>query len=399
MKKISKTIVGLILTIILVLQSNLAFAETKQSLTNEKEKNKQAINKFEEKKKEIAEEKDKVKLEIDTLTSQIVDFEDEISNLNDKIDGLNGKILDLNNNLEKREEEHVKSKELMEKRLVTIQESGDTTYLDVILSSNNLLDLISNYYLVSELAEYDAEMIQKIEKEEQEIKKSKEELVAKKKEIDTAKANKQSASMKLKVAKNEKNQKVANLSEEEKKMQARIEERIIANKDIDKRISQLPPPTPPKGHGNSGHGGNGGGISNPSKSGFIYPVPKGYSTITTGLYYSSGRYHGAVDFGCGGINGQPIYAVADGEVMISENLGNRSYGNYIIIAHYNGLYTLYAHGQNGSRRVSAGQKVKQGQQIMTVGTTGNSTGPHLHFEVRTSPGTYACRVDPRPYLP
>ena len=76
-----------------------------------------------------------------------------------------------------------------------------------------------------------------------------------------------------------------------------------------------------------------------------------------------------------------------------------SNGNYIIIAHYNGLYTLYAHGQNGSRTVSEGQTVKQGQQIMRVGTTGNSTGPHLHFEVRTSPGTYSCRVDPRAYLP
>ena len=116
------------------------------------------------------------------------------------------------------------------------------------------------------------------------------------------------------------------------------------------------------------------------------------------MYYSSGQYHGAVDYGAGGINGSPIYAVADGYVVTSTRL-NGSYGNYIIIAHYNGLYTLYAHGQDGSRKVSAGQTVKQGQQIMNVGSTGNSTGPHLHFEVRTSPGTYSNRVDPRNYLP
>lgn len=76
------------------------------------------------------------------------------------------------------------------------------------------------------------------------------------------------------------------------------------------------------------------------------------------MYYSSGQYHGAVDFGAAGINGAPVYAVADGYVVTSTRL-NGSYGNYIIIAHYNGLYTLYAHGQDGSRKVSAGQTVKK----------------------------------------
>ena len=60
---------------------------------------------------------------------------------------------------------------------------------------------------------------------------------------------------------------------------------------------------------------------------------------------------------------------------------------------------MYAHGQDGSRTVSAGQTVKQGQQIMRVGSTGNSTGPHLHFEVRRSPGNYSNRVNPMNYLP
>ena len=116
------------------------------------------------------------------------------------------------------------------------------------------------------------------------------------------------------------------------------------------------------------------------------------------MYYSSGQYHGAVDFGSAGINGQPVYAVADGVVVTAKAL-NYSYGNYVIIAHYNGLYTLYAHGQAGSIRVSEGQYVSQGQQIMNVGSTGNSTGPHLHFEVRTSPGLYDNRVNPVKYLP
>ena len=60
---------------------------------------------------------------------------------------------------------------------------------------------------------------------------------------------------------------------------------------------------------------------------------------------------------------------------------------------------MYAHGVAGSIAVSPGQTVTQGQQIMKVGSTGNSTGPHLHFEVRTSPGKYANRVNPLSYLP
>ena len=141
---------------------------------------------------------------------------------------------------------------------------------------------------------------------------------------------------------------------------------------------------------------NSGSTSGKSSAGFIRPVN---SYITTGMYYSSGSYHGAVDFGASGISGSPVYAVADAIVVTTQAL-TTSYGNYIILYHpSSNLYTLYAHGQPGSISVSMGQTVKQGQQIMRVGSTGNSTGPHLHFEVRTSPGYYSNRVNPATYLP
>ena len=147
--------------------------------------------------------------------------------------------------------------------------------------------------------------------------------------------------------------------------------------------------------------GNTSGTSTSSASnpgGFIYPVPSGYRTITTGMYYEkSKKYHGAVDFGSGGIAGQPVYAAKEGTVILTENLRS-SYGTYVIIKHNNGLYSLYAHGQAGSICVSEGQYVSQGQQIMKVGSTGNSTGPHLHFEIRVSPGGYNNRVNPQNYL-
>ena len=116
------------------------------------------------------------------------------------------------------------------------------------------------------------------------------------------------------------------------------------------------------------------------------------------MYYDqSKKYHGAVDFGSGGIAGQPVYAAKEGTVILTANLKS-SYGTYIIIKHNNGLYSLYAHGQAGSICVSEGQYVSQGQQIMKVGSTGNSTGAHLHFEIRVSPGGYNNRVNPQNYL-
>ena len=136
-----------------------------------------------------------------------------------------------------------------------------------------------------------------------------------------------------------------------------------------------------------------------SSYGLIWPVLSRYN-ITTGWYYSTGALHGASDFSGSGIYGTPVYAAADGYVVSSDwgvNGAYNGYGNCIFIAHYNGLYTLYAH--MSSRVVSEGETVSQGQVIGYVGSTGNSTGPHLHFEVRTGSGSYSERVNPIGYLP
>ena len=136
--------------------------------------------------------------------------------------------------------------------------------------------------------------------------------------------------------------------------------------------------------------------NNPSSSGYIRPVV-GYS-ITTGWMGYSG--HTGVDFSGSGISGKPVLAAKAGTVVTSTALRNsngtyRSYGEYIVINHHDGTMTLYAHGAPGSRLVIPGQTVSQGQQIMSVGTTGNSTGYHLHFEVRVN----GRPVNPTPYLP
>ena len=398
MKKLSIKILGILIIAIIMLHTSVAIAATNvNQLNNEKQQNNEKINETTEKKQEVTQQKNKTLEEVKKLDSQITDYESQIAELDSKIDDLNNKINESQEKLTKAEKDYTKQEELLETRLVAIQESGETRFLDFLLSSESIVDLISNYYLVTEITTNDTDKLEKIQQQKEEIEKTKVELENNKTELDNSKASKQSVSSQLKTVKSEKDKQVAQLSEDEKTLQAQIDELNEANKTIDTQIKAAQEAVR-RYQAQQNNSSSGGASTSPSSSGFIWPVPTAYAKVTTKLYYSSGQYHGAVDFGMGGINGQPVYAVADGMVITSTKL-NGSYGNYIIIAHANGLYTLYAHGQDGSRTVSDYQQVKQGQQIMRVGTTGNSTGPHLHFEVRTYPGTYANRQDPMTYLP
>ncbi|MGN0533997.1 MAG: murein hydrolase activator EnvC family protein [Eubacterium sp.] len=142
-----------------------------------------------------------------------------------------------------------------------------------------------------------------------------------------------------------------------------------------------------------------------NKLSMTFPIPS-QTKITTG--YGSAGYagHTGVDFACA--TGSKVVAAESGYVLISKDLTNsdgsyRSYGRYIVIAHDKKnskgdyVYTLYAH--NSQRVVSEGEYVKKGQLIAYSGSTGNSTGPHCHFEVRTPSASYNDCVDPTAYLP
>lgn len=145
--------------------------------------------------------------------------------------------------------------------------------------------------------------------------------------------------------------------------------------------------------------------SDPEELKMTFPVPS--QTVITCDWGSAGyEGHTGVDFSCN--EGSEVVAAESGYVLISADLYNdmgdyRSYGRYIVIAHdklnsqgqY--VYTLYAH--NSQRIVSEGQYVKKGQLIAYSGTTGNSTGPHCHFEVRTPDASYSNCVNPNIYLP
>ena len=396
MKKVIHEIISVIVILIFLFQTSMVFATSTTELNSEKEENNKEIKQQQQDLKNVQAAKSKTVTEIEQISDQINTYETEIEELNGKITTLSGQIKKSEEEIKKAKKEYDEQQELLNERLVTMYENGETTYLDFVLSSESLADVLSNYFLVSELASYDTELLEKIEAQKNKIEEEKKKLETSQNELTTTKSTKSAKQTQLKSAKAKKNEYVQELSEDEKEIEKKIEQLQQDNKAIDAKIraAQAAIEKARKQRNSSNSSGSSSGGKNPS--GFIRPV-KGYS-VTTGMYYSSGRYHGAVDFSGSGISGKPVYAVADGYVVTTQAL-RTSYGNYVIIAHYNGLYTVYAHGQAGSISVHAGQTVTQGQQIMRVGSTGNSTGPHLHFEVRKSPGTYSNRVNPMSYLP
>jgi murein DD-endopeptidase MepM/ murein hydrolase activator NlpD len=147
-------------------------------------------------------------------------------------------------------------------------------------------------------------------------------------------------------------------------------------------------------HPASGGGGGGGGASVPASSGWARPasgpITSSFGMRVNPVYGGAATLHSGTDIGAG--CNAPIYAANAGTVIFAANSGG--YGNMVIINHGGGLSTAYGHIVNGGTLVHPGQHVDAGQQIAKVGSTGNSTGCHLHFETR--PGGFA--TNPVPFM-
>lgn len=316
------------------------------------------------------------------LDDLIADYEKKYNEIQNKIVSLETEIATTETNLVKVEEEYERKEQLLKKRVVAIYEDGDTTYLDVLLSSKNILDFISNYYMLEQIVEFDSNLL--------------DELDEKKQIIETKKAEQEKRKMDLKVARAKEgqmqilmeNQKIlqenysSKLTEEEKNLNAQIEQYKAEQEEIERQIQAAI-----QWSGNLAIQYTGGAM--------IWPVGVEGTYITSpygnrlhpiqGVY----RYHDGIDIGNAGY-GAPVVAAADGVVTYTGVMGG--YGNCVMINHGSGIVTLYGHGQE--IKTTLGAVVKQGDIIMTVGSTGNSTGPHLHFEVRKN----GLAVDPIPYL-
>lgn len=385
-KKIAYISIMIVILLVLIFSNiSMVYAATKSELQNQQS---ELDKQIEETSSEIAGVKSKMSNEltqINKLNMQISGYQTELDELEKELNVLNTQIAEKEATIKQKEEEFNAQKELLEKRLVALYEAGSVSYLDMLLSSKGLSDFISKYYLISELANCDNELMDTIEKAKIEISLQKAELDKQKTEAEQAKQTAERKKNTLNLTVTEKNAIVSTLSAEEAELQAQLEEF-----EADKRAIQLELAKIAAANGDIT-------VVAPSAAGYISPIPgRTRKHITTGYYGYSG--HTGVDFACSG--GTPIVAVKSGVVVTSTALKRangsyRSYGEYIVINHYDGTMTLYAHMRPGSRMVQKGDTVAQGQQIGQVGTTGNSTGNHLHFEVRIN----GSPVNPTEYLP
>ena len=379
-KNITLKIICLFVIVILCFMMTASYAASNSDLNDINDK----IDQAEEDLGEVQADKSEAMQEIQNLTTQISGYQDEIDDLDTQIDTLNSSIEETQQKLDEATAEYEKQSDLLAQRLVTIYENGQTTYLDVLLSSKNLSDFISKYYLVTQLASYDTELLEGIEQKQNEINQAKQQLEEDKAQIEEAKSSKQAKYNQLQALKVEKDSQVSKLSDQEKDLQASLDQFEKDKREIQRELAKIQ--------------SNYGTPSAPSESGYIFPVLGLSKANIRNKTYPSYSGHTGVDININA-NGKTIVAVKDGTVVKStaykNSSGYYSYGECIIIDHHDGTATLYAHGAAGSRRVSKGQTVKQGQAIMTVGSTGNSTGPHLHFEVRIN----GKPVNPLPYLP
>ena len=269
-------------------------------------------------------------------------------------------------------------KKVLEKRLVALYEAGETHYLDVLLSSRNIREFVSNYYLISEIASYDNELLDNIEREKNSIESIQETLTAKRNNLNSIKLSKERTAVALENSKVLKSSYVEQLTEEEKETQKKIEE---FQNEITAVENQIVAATTLK----VGQDYAGGELA--------WPAP-GYSTITSPFgmrlhpIFKVNRMHTGVDIGMN--TGANIVAANDG--VVTKALYSDSYGNMVMIDHGGGVCTVYGHGSQIIAQT--GDTVKRGDVIMLAGSTGWSTGPHLHFEVRLNG---EC-VDPLPYI-
>lgn len=409
MKKFLKSLIIFIIISILVAYSNISMAANMGDLKNEKSNVQSKITSTEKKIDEVSKEKEDALSQVQKLITQISDYQLEIDELNGKISTLENKITENEKQIKEDEEEYAKEQKALDARLVAMYKTGETSYLDFLLSSATLVDFISSYYLVSEVADYDTKMLEQLEAHKQKIEKEKTELETNKKELSNSKTTLESKQQGLKVMKKTKEDYVAELTEDEKELEKDLSELASQEQSLNKRIVELQRQYDEEqarkraaaaAANNSSSSSSSGSTSSysgggSSSYGFGYPVTNhhiGTGYGVSGRYWSSG-HHTGVDFPVS--KGTAVYSIGDGQVV--DTGYNRAYGNYVEIYHGNNIYSFYAHAS--SVKVSSGQHVTKGQQIMLSGATGNVTGPHLHFEIRTPGPRYANCVNPMNYLP
>ena len=316
-------------------------------------------------------ESEKYSEKIAALDYQIQSTRAELNATQKIIDSLTRDIADKQDELDETIAQLDEKQELFETRIRVMYENGDTTYLEVLLSSEDFSDMLTNMEIVSQIMDYDKRIVEEYKALKAQIETQKAALESDRKDKQDYADDLEQAYEEIEAQKKEYKALKAKVDSDLALKKAEAERMLREQDEINDEIAAL------SRQETAASGGGGGKVYSGS---LVWPCPS-YSRISSQYGYRthpiSGmrKLHKGLDIAAS--SGNPVIAAASGTVV--KSYFSSSYGNYVVISHGGGLMTAYAHMTR--RLVSAGQTVAAGQQVGTVGSTGNSTGPHLHFEV------------------
>jgi len=304
--------------------------------------------------------------ELEKLEMELALSEKELEYILARIDYLNGRISETKREIEDMELKIAEQKELFSERLVSMYKAGQMSYLEVLLSSNSLSDFMARLFYLREIAQDDVRLIEEYQAMKVALDEKKESLEKDLEDMTWSKKQEEEKRAAVASRSNDRERYLAQLQQDREKLEEALDQMERESKALEKVIADLQA----EGHQRE----KPGGLS------MIRPVSGGWVSSEYGNRWHPilGKYkwHSGIDIAVN--SGTPIKAAEDGTVILSGS--NGGYGLCVIIDHGGGISTLYGHASK--LLVKKGDIVTRGQTVALAGSTGVSTGPHLHFEVR-----------------
>ncbi|MFC5401701.1 murein hydrolase activator EnvC family protein [Cohnella soli] len=332
--------------------------------------------------KDLTGKKEATKDDIQKLLGKIDDMSKKMQETNDKIQSAEEKLYETGKQLEDAIKQRDNRLQLMDARVRMAYTTGPVSFLDVLLNAKSFSDFLGRMDVVESIASQDRNIVEEKKKYTEEVTNMK--ALREQELVDVQKLYKQLESQHAELRQNEADKEV---------LMSKLDKQIEDNEDISEEAEQQLKEFAKKSAALQAKKNKiktyytGGKLGMPLKSDWRESSPFGYR-----IHPVTGKrkLHAGLDMAAP--KGTPIYAAETGVVIVAQSMSG--YGNCVIIDHGGGLWTVYGHIMAGGILVDKGETVKRGQKIALVGSTGVSTGYHLHFEVRKN----SEPVDPKPYL-
>ncbi len=317
------------------------------------------------------------------LDAQIKNTQAQIDNLSAQIGALDGDIRDKEAKIASQQVSINTNYQKLKERLRALYLTGEASNLEIILNAKNIMDLADKTEILQVITEHDTNLIDTLKSEMESVQAQKQQIEQNRTAVASAKTEYDQKQDDLQSLENQASQVIAQISSDQSQKETEKAQNAAQQKKLDKAIDDWFAAYYASQHNQAGGGGSGGYVS---KGSFTWPVP-GYTRLSRGFGdMSMGSFHKGIDIAGGGIYGAKIVAADSGRVIMAGwgnyGTGYGGYGNVVAIDHGGGYSTLYGHMSSVS--VSTGQQVQKGQTIGHVGSTGDSTGPHCHFEIRVN---------------